>query len=198
MTEAEERKRGRRDVRLSMLPHYPSSPLLFPPLPSLPLAPPFPPPLCPLPSPSSLPSSCCSSLTLPSSSASLTPSVSSHHLIGRLPGTVLIFVPSNTCHKHTNKHKQWFHSVCVFVCRGELSVPSRCWLWRPVCPLNGAALLEEAKEGKWRKKRLLAGNKLIRSRVAGAASAASEQWKPSKEKHFAVHCFFLYRKNPTF
>lgn len=44
MTEAEERRSGRRNVRLSTLPHYPSSLLLFPPLPSLPPAPPFPSP----------------------------------------------------------------------------------------------------------------------------------------------------------
>lgn len=133
MTEQKKEEGGRRDVRLSTLPHYPSSLLLFHSFPLLLLF------LLPfsfsftsfvsssfhllLPPPPAAPSS-----TLPScfSTASLTPSVSSHHLIGGLPGIVLVFVPSNTCHKHTDKHKQWLHSVCVFVCRGELSAASRC------------------------------------------------------------------------
>lgn len=124
MTEAEERRRGRRNVRLSMLPHYPSSLssffllfhsfhmlLLFLLL--------FPFSFSFFVSSSSPSSSRCSSLTLPSSSssssASLTPSVSSHHLIGRLPGIVLIFVPSNTCHKHTNTNNGSILSVCLCV-----------------------------------------------------------------------------------
>lgn len=50
---------------------------------------------------------------------------------------------------------------------------------------------------KKRKIPLLAGNKLIRSRVVRAASAASEQWRPS-EKHILQFIGVFFKRESYF
>lgn len=56
-----------------------------------------------------------SSFSSISSSTPLTPSGSSHQ-IGRLSGIVLLFIFSNTCHKHEQTHKQTMAPFCLCVC----------------------------------------------------------------------------------